>query len=378
MGQPIIQFGTSRFLLAHAALFVSQALERGEAGQAVGGICVVQTTGNQASAARVAALSQAAGYPVHIRGVRRGATIDQILNGRAVHEALQAVAHWPRLLHKVAHDAKVIVSNTADSGYQLDALDTAALLHDTPRAPRSFPAKLLLLLHHRWTQQPETELSIYPCELIERNGDMLRDLLCELAGHWALPSSFIDWLRSHCVWANSLVDRIVSEAIAPVGAVAEPYALWAIEQQPRLRLPCVHESIVLTNDLARFARLKLFLLNGGHTFLAERWLRDARAADETVLQAMQDAALRAELEALWREEMLPVFDALGLRDVALCYLAELRERLLNPFLEHRLGEIANNHAQKKQRRFAPLIGLAQQYRLHLPQRRLRAALAHAD
>ena len=378
MGQPIIQFGTSRFLLAHAALFVSQALERGEAGQAVGGICVVQTTGNPASAARVAALAHAAGYPVHIRGVRRGATIDQMLNGRAVREALQAVADWPRLLHTVAHDAKVIVSNTADSGYQLDALDTAALLHGTPRAPRSFPAKLLLLLHHRWTQQPQTELTIYPCELIERNGDTLRDLLCELAGQWALPRPFIDWLRNHCVWANSLVDRIVSAAIAPVGAVAEPYALWAIEQQPRLQLPCVHESIVLTDDLARFARLKLFLLNGGHSFLAERWLRDTRATDETVFQAMQDAALRAELEALWREEMLPVFHALGLREVALDYLAELRERLLNPFLEHRLGEIANNHAQKKQRRFAPLIALVQQHRLHLPQPRLRAALAHAD
>ena len=66
MNQPILQFGTSRFLLAHAALFVSEAMEAGqgqrqgqeqEDNQALGGITVVQTTDNPQSAARVAAFS---------------------------------------------------------------------------------------------------------------------------------------------------------------------------------------------------------------------------------------------------------------------------------------------------------------------------------
>ncbi len=378
MAPPIIQFGTSRFLLAHAALFVSQALESGDEGQALGGICVVQTTHNPASAARIAALADANGYPVRVRGVQHGVVIDQTLTGRAVRAALVADAHWPQLLHAVTHDARVLVSNTADRGYQLDPADSAALLQGPPRAARSFPAKLLLLLHRRWSLRPEAELSIFPCELIERNGDTLRDLLAGLATSWSMPADFVAWLRAHVVWANSLVDRIVSAPIEPVGAVAEPYALWAIESQPRLLLPCRHRSIVLTDDLARFARLKLFLLNGGHSFLAERWLRDARAADETVWQAMNDAPLRAELEALWRDEMLPVFDALDMHAAARDYLVELRERLLNPFLEHRLSEIAHNHAQKKQRRFAPLLALAQQAGLDLPQVRLRAALASDD
>ena len=75
--------------------------------------------------------------------------------------------------------------------------------------------------------------------------------------------------------------------------------------------------------------------------------------------------------------MLPVFDALGMRRSALAYLDELRERLRNPFLEHRLSEIAHDHAQKKQRRFAPLLALAEQSGLRLPQPRLRSALASA-
>jgi tagaturonate reductase len=375
MHTPIVQFGTSRFLLAHVALFVSQALQRGPAGQALGGICVVQTTHSAGSACRVEALAAGGGYPVHVRGLQRGAIVDERLTGHAVHEALQADRDWPRLQHKVAIEAAVIVSNTADRGYLLDAADDAALLAPGAPVPRSFPAKLLVLLHRRWQCNREAPLSIFPCELIERNGEVLRDLLTGLACQWAAGEDFVDWLRAHCVWANSLVDRIVSAPLQPVGAVAEPYALWAVEAQPRLQVPCRHENILLTDDLARYARLKLFLLNGGHSFLAERWQRDGRRPDETVLQAMQDTHLRAELEALWQDEMLPVFDALGLGEAARDYLVELRERLLNPFLEHRLAEIAQNHAQKKQRRFAPLLALAEQQGLGIEQPRLRAALA---
>lgn len=61
---PILQFGTSRFLLAHADLFVSQALEKDEA---IGRIAIVQTTGNAESLKRVAALNSGAPYPARSR-----------------------------------------------------------------------------------------------------------------------------------------------------------------------------------------------------------------------------------------------------------------------------------------------------------------------
>jgi tagaturonate reductase len=252
------------------------------------------------------------------------------------------------------------------------------LVGDPLQVPRSFPAKLLVLLHHRWRYLPAAPLSIFPCELIERNGDTLRELVANLAREWKLSQDFIGWMREHCAWANSLVDRIVSESLHPVGAVAEPYALWAIERQDRLELPCRHDAMVLTDDLERYERLKLFLLNAGHSYLAERWRRDGRAAEETVLQAMNDPGLRADLEALWHDEVLPLFEALGQRAEAEAYLVALRERFLNPFLAHRLADIAQNHAQKKQRRFAPVVALADKLGLGLAQPRLRAALATRD
>ncbi|KQV88894.1 D-mannonate oxidoreductase [Pelomonas sp. Root1237] len=371
-GQPILQFGTSRFLQAHVDLFVSEATERGEA---LGGITVVQSTGNPASTMRTQAMARAEGFDVIVRGLAQGQPVEERRTCRSVREAFHAATDWPAVRGRMRGPVQVIVSNTGDGGWVLDAADAAALLSDDAAAPSSFPAKLLVLLHDRWQAQPDAELTLLPCELVSRNGDALRDLVVALARQWQCKPAFVDWLQARPVWANSLVDRIVSEALEPVGAVAEPYALWAVEAQPRLQLPCRHPDVVLTDDLARFERLKLFLLNLGHTLLAEQWQKGRLAADMTVLQAMQDPALREPLEAAWQQEVLPVFDALGQGDQARDYLVALRERLLNPFLAHRLADIAQNHEQKKSRRLRPVVELA---RLHVPglvQPRLNAALA---
>lgn len=372
--QSILQFGTSRFLQAHVDLFVSQALESGDA---IGGIAVVQTTDSAGSAARIAALAGGSGYPLRIRGLLRGEVVDDTLTGRAIRQAVQAHADWPRIRDAVCGPVQIIVSNTGDRGYQLDERDSARDVSDPASVPHSFPAKLLVLLYARWQSQPDAPLSLFPCELIEKNGEVLRGIIVSLASQWRLPGEFVRYLADHCVWANSLVDRIVSESIEPVGAVAEPYALWAIEKQPRLRLPCAHPLIVLTDDLKHFEQLKLFLLNLGHTFLAECWLRDKRPADETVYHAMNDPVLRTELEAVWMDEVLPVFQAMGKRDDALVYLDQVRDRFLNPFLHHRLADIAQNHAQKKQRRIEPLFeltaSLTQGAGVRIEQVRLKAA-----
>ena len=374
--QPILQFGTSRFLQAHVDLFVSDALARGDA-DAIGGITVVQTTDNPDSTARVAALSSGAGYPVKIRGIQNGQVIDTTQHCHAIREAAQATRDWARIRDAFCGPVRIVISNTADRGFLLDNRDDIAIVDDPGRVPHSFPAKLLVLLYARWQRLPDAPLSIFPCELIENNGDALRDVVTGLARTWHMPEDFVAYLDAQCVWVNSLVDRIVPEPLHPAGAIAEPYALWAVERRPRMLMPCSHPSIVLTDDAEHYERLKLFLLNLGHTYLAERWLRDRRAPDETVLDAMNDAVLRAELEALWRDEVLPVFDALGKHDDAVAYLSTLRERFMNPLLVHKLADIARNHEPKKQRRFAPVVALAKTLGLAIEQPRLTMALADA-
>lgn len=370
-GHPILQFGTSRFLQAHVDLFVSEAAERGEA---LGGITVVQTTGNPASTRRTQALARAEGFEVIVRGLVDGQPVETRRTCRSVREAFHATADWQAVRERARGPVQVIVSNTGDSGWALSAVDDAALLGDAAPAPASFPAKLLVLLHDRWQARPGADLTLLPCELVSRNGDQLRELVVQLAREWACTPAFVDWLWTQVVWANSLVDRIVSEALEPVGAVAEPYALWAIEAQPGLALPCLHPAVVVTSDLGRFERLKLFLLNLGHTVLADLWIRGGFAAHMTVLQAMHEPAMRQPLEEAWQHEVLPVFDALGEGEHARRYLAGLRDRLLNPFLAHRLADIAQNHEQKKARRLQPLVDLARRHLPELAQPRLQAVL----
>ena len=368
---PILQFGTSRFLQAHVDLFVCEAARRNP-DDALGKIAMVQTTTSAQSRTRIDAIRTNARYPVRIRGLHRNETVDLTIECDSVAQALHADDDWTALLERIREEVDVIVSNTADNGYALFAEDAASML-DGRVAPRGFASKLVVLLHERY-RAGGGAITLLPCELVSRNGDVLRDLVLSVARGWQMDADFLRYLANDCIWVNSLVDRIVSEAIEPVGAVAEPYALWAIERQDGMVLPCSHESIVVTDDLARYERLKLFLLNLGHTMLAQCWLDSRGEPAATVLDAMRNQAWRATLESTWNDEVLPVFEALGQYEIATRYLDDVRDRFNNPFLAHRLADIASNHEAKKQRRLKPVVELARELRVRVEQKRLKSAL----
>lgn len=369
---PILQFGTSRFLQAHVDLFVCEAA-RLNPRDALGKIAVVQTTASPQSRARIDAIRSTARYPVRIRGLCRKEPVDLTVECDSIAQAFHADDDWNRLLEFIRHEVRVIVSNTADTGYALFPQDKASSL-TVRSAPRGFAAKLAVLLHERYRAGGDA-ITLLPCELVSRNGDVLRDLVISVARDWQADAGFLHYLKHDCIWVNSLVDRIVSEAIEPVGAVAEPYALWAIERQERMVLPCRHESIVVTDRLADFERLKLFLLNLGHTMLVETWRNTNGDVNATVLDGMSNASWRLALESTWKDEVLPVFEALGQYQMACDYLDDVRDRFENPFLAHRLADIANNHQEKKQRRLKPVVDLAGELGVRVDQKRLKVALA---
>ncbi|MFO1037558.1 MAG: mannitol dehydrogenase family protein [Geminicoccaceae bacterium] len=362
----ILQFGTGRLLQAHADLMIGEALARGEA---VGPIAAVQTTGSEAAKRRAAALAAGGGFPVRIRGLENGSPVDREVRVTSVVAAYGAAEDWDEIEALVRGPITTILSNTADRGYELDPSDRAS-----DRVPRSFPAKLLKLLQARW-RSGGSPPQIFPLELVSNNGEVLKGIVTGLATDWGLEPEFRRWLGEDCFWASSLIDRIVSESLDPVGAVAEPYALWAIQDQPGLQPPCQHADVMVTPDLTRYERLKLFILNLGHTWLAERWLIEHRPRDLTVRVALEDPALSAGLDALYDEEVLPVLAALGLGVEASAYRTTTLGRFKNPYLVHRLADIAQNHAAKKARRMAPVVGYAEQLLPGLRQPKLREALA---
>jgi tagaturonate reductase len=362
---PIIQFGASRFLQAHVDLFVSEALPRGEA---MGRIAVAGTTGSPDSRRRIAAFAAGKPYRVEVKGLAQGAIVDERVEVKSVGAGVDAATQWDDL-ERLFVAARCAVSNTADRGYETDPADA-------PDAgpPKSFPAKLakLLIARHRAGAKP---ITLFPCELTPANGEVLRGVVLDVLDRWQAPATTRRWVEEECLWVNSLVDRIVSEPLEPLGAVAEPYALWAIEDKAGLELPCRHAAIVVAGDLKPYERLKLFILNLGHTYLAEIWAKAGGAPALTVREAMADTATRAKLDALYAEEVLPVFAGIGMGKKAEAYRATVIERFSNPFLDHRLSEIFINHEAKKRRRFGGLIELAEANGVGVKQPRLRAALA---
>lgn len=337
MSGTIVQFGTSRFLQAHADLMLSEARA---SGQDVGPITVVETTGSPTSRARVAAFAQAKPFPVRIRGLMGGERRDETRHVDGIAAGLSARTDTDAL-RTAFIQARYVLSNTGDKGFALPADPRPTLEGWT-----GFPELLTALLRERF-QAGGAPLTLLPCELISRNGDSLRAIVLDLARQGQGSAPFVRWIESECIFANALVDRIVSEPLEPIGAVAEPYALWAFEAQPGFTPPCTHDQIVVVPDLGPIERKKLFILNLSHTLLAQNWLTNGAPERLTVREAMADTGTRAWLDAIVTGDILPAFSA---EDDAPAYWAQCQERFDNPFLDHRLADIATNHAAKIARR----------------------------
>ena len=341
---PILQFGTSRFLQAHADLFVSEART---AGQDVGPITVVQSSGDPARTNRLAALTQ--GYDVRIEGLESGLPMQRIARVTSIARTLSTASDWPEVTRVFVDEARIVLSNTGDDGFAPRPGDT----DETTRIQSlSYPAKLTRLLRARF-DAGGGPLQIMPMELVADNGTVLRDRVLTLAK----DRTFRDWLSVRVIWVNSLVDRIVSQPLQPAGAVTEPYALWAIEDQPDLISPCDHPSVRILPDLRDVEALKLFILNLAHTWMADQWLQDPEFTPDLVRLFV--ARREATLRRLYKGEVLPAFDAAGMGGTARAYVETTIQRFANPFLDHRIEDIAGNHAQKVDRRIGAFLTWAQ-------------------
>ena len=173
----ILQFGTGRFLRGFVGAFVQD----GNDDTANGGpgpvrvIDVVESTGS-GTAARLAA--QGGRYRLLVRGLAYGrrvdtvrvvSSIDRTLDVRADPEATWAAG--------LDGDLRAIVSNTTEAGYRPGA--------------DGFPARLLELLARRARAGMEG-ITILPCELIERNGAVLRSLVREQAAACSLERAVVE------------------------------------------------------------------------------------------------------------------------------------------------------------------------------------------
>lgn len=346
----VIQFGEGGFLRG----FVDWMLQKlNDNGTFDGSVAVVQPI-RQGMCDTLSA--QNCLYTHIIRGAEGTETsvinvIDRCVKPYDDFEAYLALADNP--------DARFIVSNTTESGIEFRATDKAT---DTP--PESFPAKLTLLLKRRYDNGLDGFV-LLPCELIDRNGDKLRQAVLSYAELWSLGEGFVDWINNKNVFCNTLVDRINTgypkgEAIDlgyedDMVNTSEFFHLWVIETEHDLESELPFSSaglnVIVTRDqLERYRTRKVRILNGAHTSMTPYALMSGL---ETVGDCIKDEKMNSYLSSCLFDEIIPSLDMN--KDELLDYAQNVLVRFSNPYIKHYLASISLNSVSKFKVRVLPSI-----------------------
>lgn len=358
----ILQFGTGAFLRGFSDVFVDEANREG---LFAGRIVMVGSTGS----GRAEAINEQDGlYTVCIQGVEDGEIVHRCRIVGSVSRAVASPKNWSEVVEfATSPDLQFVISNTTEVGIRYDADDRPDL-----DPPRSFPGKLAALLHARaeaLNYDSEGGLIILCCELIERNGSKLREIVLQLAGDWELGDDFARWVKSSCRFCNTLVDRIVPgtpdparrEELEsrlgyrdPLVVQAEPYGLWAIEGGEALRraIPFseADPAIVITDDIGPFRERKVRILNGAHSSLVPL---SFLCGNDTVSESMKDPQISMFVRRIMLEEIVPSMDRGGKEESR--FARQVIDRFANPFMHHELLSIALHQTSKMNVRVVPSI-----------------------
>jgi tagaturonate reductase len=256
-------------------------------------------------------------------------------------------------------DFRFVVSNTTEAGIVFSDEDK---ITDAP--PKTFPAKLTLLLKKRFELKLPGFVFL-PCELIDRNGDNLKKCVLEYAKLWNLGGDFCDWIEKDNVFTNTLVDRINTGY--PKGEdvglgyednmvnTSEYFHLWVIETDYDIEKELPFEkaglNVIVTKDkLEMYRTRKVRILNGAHTSLVPYALLSGL---DTVKSCIDDKVMNEHIRKCVFDEIIPTLDLP--RDELLDYASSVLERFGNPYIKHYLTAIALNSVSKFKVRVLPSI-----------------------
>ncbi len=357
----IAQFGEGNFLRAFVDWMVHKT---NEAGAYDGSVVLIQPIARGLTDM----INENKGlYTVILRGVENGKVVEDATVVESVSRCLDPYRDFKDFLALAeSPDLRFVISNTTEAGIAYAAGDKPT---DAP--PASYPAKLAVFLHHRWQAlkgAADKGLAMIPCELIDRNGDKLKETVFRWASEWGYEAAFIDWLKNSCDFLNSLVDRIVTgyprdeaEAIwEKLGYrddlldTAEPFQLWVIEGNKKYadELPLAKAGckVIWTDDMTPYRTRKVRILNGAHTSSV---LGAYLGGVDTVREMVEDPVFSAFMKKVLNDEVMPIL-TLPKEEVKE-FAAAVLERFANPFIKHRLLDISLNSVSKFKARVLPSL-----------------------
>jgi fructuronate reductase len=346
----IVHIGAGAFHRAHQAWFVESVLKR----DARWGICGVSL---RSPGVRDALAGQDNLYALAIRDE---AISYQVIG--ALRELLVAPENPQAVLDRMCAPSTHIVTITVtEKGYCLDgdgSLDASHpdIQHDlrAPHAPMSVIGFIAEGLRRR-RQARLQPFAVVSCDNLVDNGTRLAKATAQFARE--RDPSLANWIEHEVFFPRTMVDSItpattedlkssVQQALGvedrwPVQR--EAFVQWVIQKGfPGTRPDWESAGVTLTDDVSGYERAKLRLLNGAHSTLAYAGLLSGY---RTVAEAMRDEGLRATVEVLMVEDILPTLQPPPGLDLH-AYVRAILRRFRNPNMQHALAQIAMDGTQK--------------------------------
>lgn len=302
-------------------------------------------------------------YHIVLRGVKNGAPVEDVYKIDVINSAISPFEEYDKYLALAKDkDLKIIVSNTTEAGICFSPEDDF-----NGFSAITYPAKLTKFLFERFNAGLHG-VYIMPVELIDNNADELCSCVNKYIELWKLPEAFKRWNDEENYYCNTLVDRIVSgypkdeetkkrltELIGEedeLVSVGEPFGLWAVENKGEIgrfiKAGKHNIEVVLTNDIKYYKKRKVRVLNGSHTNLvaAGLWL-----GKTFVYDCMTDKCLYKFVNDTLSDEIIPFVSDDTAATTA--FAESVKERFLNPYLNHMLKSIALNSISKWKARVLP-------------------------
>ena len=356
----VIQFGAGNFLRAFCDAMIQGANQEYNFN---GNVAIVEYMG----AELVKQINKQNGlYQLVLQGLLDGKPTRETQIIDSISLAINPDQDYVQFLALAAEpDVRYVISNTTEAGIVFDANDDVLA-----KPAKSFPAKLtqLLFARYQWTKgAPDKGFIILPCELIEDNGIILKQICLQYAKLWKLEDGFINWLATANYFCSTLVDRIVTgypknddtllnslPYADKLVVVAEPYYSWIISGADAIKNELIFNqaqfNVKLVADLAPYRQLKVRLLNAVHTALVP--VAYLLGIDEVRL-ATEDKLIGQFLTKLIENEIIPT---LAVTEVeAKQFASEVMQRFANPYIVHLLMSIALNSVSKFVARDLPII-----------------------
>lgn len=311
-------------------------------------------------------------YTLAMRGSEHGTAVEQIETITSVSRCINPYEDYDALLEIArSKDLEVVVSNTTEAGIVWHEGDQL-----TDRPPVSFPAKVTAFLYERYRAfngAKDRGLLFLPVELIDNNGAELKRIVLKYAEQWDLGSEFIRWVNEANEFTSTLVDRIVTGY--PKDEVeyfeqklgyrddiidtSELFNLWVIEGNKtwaeKLPIHKTDANVIWTDDVRPYKKRKVRILNGAHTSTV---LAAYLAGYDIVMDFMNDDVIRTFMNTVIYKEVIPTLD---LPEEELNeFAAAVNDRFANPYIKHKLLDIALNSCSKFHARCLPsLLGFVE-------------------